>query len=78
MSGIKKHELQDEEIKVKVDAKGRILEIGKTVNIHEAIGESIGIEKFDKSLVKNYLRFLILKLKLRNRLIYFMKLLFRI
>ena len=40
----------EEEIKVKVDGNGRIIEISKEVNPVEAIGESIGIEKFGKDL----------------------------
>lgn len=43
---LKKHAVQDEEIKVRVDARGRVLEISKEVNPEEAIGESIGIELF--------------------------------
>jgi choline kinase len=48
---LKKHEVHDEEIKLKVDDSGQILEIGKEVIHKEAIGESIGIEKFSASLV---------------------------
>jgi choline kinase len=43
---LKRHNVQDEEIKVKVDDNGKVLEIGKEVNQNEAMGESIGIEKF--------------------------------
>ena len=43
---LKRHDLHDEEIKVKVDLTGRVLEIGKEVNPSEAAGESIGIEIF--------------------------------
>ncbi|MFA7360427.1 MAG: phosphocholine cytidylyltransferase family protein [Candidatus Kapaibacterium sp.] len=42
--------LDDEQIKVTVDSNNRILRMAKDVPIHEAIGESIGIEKFSKSL----------------------------
>ncbi len=49
---LKKHEVHDEEIKLKVDDTGRILEIGKEVVPREAIGESIGIEKFSAKLVE--------------------------
>ena len=45
---MKRHEVHDEEIKVKTDAEGRVLEIGKNVNPAEAAGESIGIEIFGK------------------------------
>jgi choline kinase len=43
---MKKHNVQQEEIKVKLDKQGRIVEIGKEVKLQDAIGESIGIEKF--------------------------------
>jgi len=43
---LKRHNVQDEEIKVKASEEGRVLEIGKEVKLNEAIGESIGIEKF--------------------------------
>jgi choline kinase len=41
--------LDEEQIKVTVDDNNRILRMAKDVPIHEAIGESIGIEKFSKS-----------------------------
>lgn len=40
--------LDEEQIKVTVDSKNRILRMAKDVPIHDAIGESIGIEKFSK------------------------------
>lgn len=43
---LKRHDLNDEEIKVKVDLTGRVLEIGKEVKPSEAAGESVGIEIF--------------------------------
>src|SRR5437588_872336 len=43
---LKRHEVGEEEIKVKVDSQNRILEISKEVKPNEALGESIGIEKF--------------------------------
>lgn len=50
---LKKHQLGDEEIKVKADYNGRVLEISKIVPPYLAVGESIGIEKFgNKSLNK--------------------------
>lgn len=39
-------EVGDEEIKVRLDGAGRILEISKTVPVMQAAGESIGIERF--------------------------------
>ncbi len=43
---LKRHDVGEEEIKVKADNKGRVLEISKEVKPKEAAGESIGIEKF--------------------------------
>jgi choline kinase len=43
---LKRHEVHDEEIKVKTDAHGCVIEIGKEVNMSQAAGESIGIEIF--------------------------------
>jgi choline kinase len=50
---LKRHHVGEEEIKVKVDAEGRVLEISKEVNPAEALGESIGIEKFGVHALKN-------------------------
>ena len=49
---LKRHHVQDEEIKVKVGENGSVLEIGKEVKLQEAIGESIGIEKFGVETLK--------------------------
>ena len=46
------HPLGEEEIKVIADNNGLIKEISKTCSISDAIGESIGIEKFSTPLVK--------------------------
>lgn len=43
---LKCHAVQEEEIKVRVDALGRVREISKEVKPEEALGESIGIELF--------------------------------
>jgi choline kinase len=43
--------LDEEQIKVIVDSENRILEIGKEVDLNKAIGESIGIEKFNRSFL---------------------------
>ena len=43
---LKRHEVHDEEIKVKTDSKGRVIAISKEVDPAEAAGESIGIEMF--------------------------------
>ncbi len=44
---LKKHDVGDEEIKVKVDKRYRVQNISKIVIPGEALGESIGIELFD-------------------------------
>lgn len=46
------HELGDEEIKVIVDDNCKIKEISKVCSIKDAVGESVGIEKFSAPLVK--------------------------
>lgn len=46
---LKRHEMHEEEIKLKVDSKNRVLEISKEVNPAEAAGESVGIEIFGKN-----------------------------
>lgn len=52
----KSKNLGSEEIKVKMDEQNRVLEIGKSVSVEYASGESLGIEKFSlrssKSLVE--------------------------
>jgi choline kinase len=45
--------LGEEEIKCLLNEDGSIKEIGKLINPKEAVGESIGIEKFSKELVYN-------------------------
>ena len=42
---VNRHELGEEEMKVVVDADGRITEISKTCRPEEAMGESVGIER---------------------------------
>lgn len=42
---LNRHEVGEEEIKVVVDHAGRIVQINKTCNPADAIGESVGIEK---------------------------------
>ena len=42
---VNRHELGEEEMKVEVDADGRITEISKTCRPEEAMGESVGIER---------------------------------
>lgn len=42
----------DEEVRVKIDARGNILHIGKTIPLVEALGESIGIQVFSSSTAR--------------------------
>ncbi len=44
-----KHDLGEEEMKVVTDANGVILEISKTCNPADAVGESLGIEKIGRA-----------------------------
>ena len=60
---LKRHAVQDEEIKVKADARGRVLEISKEVNPDEAIGESIGIELFGDGMLEGLFRIIERKVK---------------
>jgi len=50
--------LSDEEIKISLNGDGSIKEIGKEVNLEDAIGESIGIEKFDEMFSKKLFQLL--------------------
>lgn len=49
---LKRHEVLDEEIKVRTDNNGRVLEISKEVNPSAAAGESVGIEIFNNELLR--------------------------
>lgn len=55
---LKRHEVLDEEIKVKTDENGRVLEISKEVKPSEAVGESIGIEFFQRETLTELFRIL--------------------
>jgi len=57
-------ELGEEEIKVKADANNRIIAISKEVSPKEALGESIGIEKFSSALLHKL--FAVLNRKILN------------
>ena len=48
---LKRHDVSDEEIKVKTDITGKVLEISKEVKPSESAGESVGIEIFRKDLL---------------------------
>lgn len=47
------HELGEEEIKVILNSQGKITEISKICSIEDAVGESVGIEKFSAKVVKS-------------------------
>jgi choline kinase len=49
---LKRHDVLDEEIKVRTDHNGRVLEISKEVNQSEAAGESVGIELFKNDFLR--------------------------
>ena len=55
---LNRHEVHDEEIKVKTDSKGRVVEISKEVKPSEAAGESIGIEIFGRETLFELYRIL--------------------
>jgi len=55
---LSRHEMNEEEIKVKLSKDGYILEIGKEVNPRVAAGESVGIELFGKSSLPELYRIL--------------------
>ena len=50
---LKKHTLDEEQIKVKADNSNKVLEISKVVEIEKAIGESIGIEIISGEFLKD-------------------------
>ena len=64
---LKRHDVQDEEIKVKVDENGRVLEIGKEVKLQDATGESIGIEKFGVETLKELFTIMERKIVIEKR-----------
>jgi choline kinase len=53
---MKRHAVLDEEIKVRTNQNGRVLEISKEVNPSDAAGESVGIEIFDRELLSELFR----------------------
>jgi choline kinase len=54
----RKVKLDEEQIKVTLDAENRILRMAKDVPLDEAVGESIGIEKFSKSFGREIFKIL--------------------
>jgi choline kinase len=63
---LKRHDVGAEEIKVKVDEKGRILEISKEVKPSEAVGESIGIELFERNSLIELFKIIDMKIIIGN------------
>ena len=61
------HKLSDEEIKVRLNSDKSIAEISKTVNLKHAIGESIGIEKFDAEFTNKLFENLDRKILVENK-----------
>lgn len=53
---VNRHELGEEEIKVILNAEGKVAELSKTCSITEAIGESVGIEKMMSDYTKPLFR----------------------
>jgi choline kinase len=49
---LKKHKLDEEQIKVLMDEESRVIEIGKEVDLQKAQGESIGIEIISGKFLK--------------------------
>ncbi len=49
---VNRHELGEEEMKVVVNTNNEIIEISKTCNVSDALGESVGIEKIDADYSK--------------------------
>lgn len=58
--------LDEEQIKVTVDSSGKILRMAKEVPLSEAIGESIGIEKFSKDFGEEIFKILDRKILKEN------------
>ena len=64
---LKRHNVGEEEIKVKADEKGKILEISKEVIPSEAAGESIGIELFEKKSLIELFKIIDHKIKVEKQ-----------
>jgi choline kinase len=61
------HKLSDEEIKVRLNSDGTIAEISKKVDLRYAVGESIGIEKFDAEFTNKLFKILDRKILDENK-----------
>lgn len=55
---LKNHKLDEEQIKVIIDENGKVLEIGKEVEILKSAGESIGIEKLSGDFLNEMFKIL--------------------
>jgi choline kinase len=64
---LKRHVVGTEEIKVKADRNGRILEISKEVNPSDTIGESIGIELFNRCSLIELFNIINRKITIENK-----------
>ncbi len=64
---LKKHDVGAEEIKVKADEEGKIIEISKEVKPSEAAGESIGIELFEKKSLAKLFKIIDRKITVENK-----------
>ena len=64
---LKRHDVGAEEIKVKADVKGKILEISKEVIPSEAAGESIGMELFEKRSVAELFKIIDHKISVEDK-----------
>lgn len=61
------HKLSEEEIKIRLNNDRSIAEISKTVDLKYAVGESIGIEKFDAMFVEKLFQILDRKILKENQ-----------
>jgi choline kinase len=61
------HKLSDEEIKVRLNIDKSIAEISKTVDLKQAIGESIGVEKFNAEFTNELFEILDRKILVENK-----------
>ena len=59
-------QLDEEQIKVILDNKNKVLEIGKEISIRDSAGESIGIEKFSSYFLKELFSILDRKITKEN------------
>jgi choline kinase len=64
---LKRHPVLDEEIKVRTDKNGKVLEISKEVNPSDAAGESVGIEVFNRELLVELFEVIDRKVNIDNK-----------